>query len=723
MASRSLGSLTLDLLLKLGGFEQGMDKAARLTDKRMREIEKSASRAGKILGTAIAAGAGIAAAALIASTKAAIDNADAIRDMSIRVGISTETLSAYGYAAKQTGTDIDELGKGLLRLSKNAAAALDPKSRQANLFEALGVDVKDAEGNLVSLQKIVPQVADAFSQLEDGTTKTALSLELFGRSGANLTEFLNQGGDGLDDFRKKAEELGIVISQDTADAADEFNDLLGDIKVQASGLGLSIAQQLLPSLIEAARDFSDLVKEGDLANNIVSVLSGTLRLGVGALEGYANAVKRASIQIEGYLGIVGGIERSLVNGAFSTEEFNAGIKQIGDSARNEVQALDDLARPRTAKINIVFAGEGEDPSGLFKKSAGELALESQNSELEKRLAKFFSNPSGKTTKAGRAEKSEEEKQAEQLQKAYESLAESQRERIALFGLEGEAVKVLYDIENGALKGLSAELSAQAIQRAEEIDNLVLMEDLHSAAADAVKKETEAYEDHQKQTADLISDLEFELALIGMTNLEREKAIALRYAEVDAMSAEGQKISSLLEEIEKASESQAFIDDLKTGLGDMFVDFVSGAKSAKQAFGDFADAIYARALEFLADKAIQALFDSFGGQKTGASGGGWAGLLSSLAGSFGGGRASGGSVNPGIFYRINENGPEMLSIGNKDYLMMGSQAGQVTPQNRMGGGLNQVNQITIQGRVTRQTEERISQLTGREAQRALLRTGV
>jgi hypothetical protein len=45
--------------------------------------------------------------------------------------------------------------------------------------------------------------------------------------------------------------------------------------------------------------------------------------------------------------------------------------------------------------------------------------------------------------------------------------------------------------------------------------------------------------------------------------------------------------------------------------------------------------------------------------------------------FGGGRATGGPVKPGGFYRVNELGPELLTMHGATYLMA-SAAGQVTP---------------------------------------------
>ena len=136
------------------------------------------------------------------SIKNAIDFADKLNDMNQRLGVSAEALSGWAYAAKQTGTDIDALGVGMKKLAKNMAEALDPKSSQAGLFKALGVDVKDAQGNLRKLEDVLPEIADGFKGIQNETLKLALAQELLGKSGSDLIEFFNQGSGGLDDHAR-----------------------------------------------------------------------------------------------------------------------------------------------------------------------------------------------------------------------------------------------------------------------------------------------------------------------------------------------------------------------------------------------------------------------------------------------------------------------------------------------------------------------------------------
>ena len=103
MASRSLGALSLDLILRYGGFEKGMDQSARDADKRMKEIEGRAKKFGAALGGALAAGAGIAAAGIglyikntIEAEKVQAQLAARIKDTAGIAGRSLDQLNEKG---------------------------------------------------------------------------------------------------------------------------------------------------------------------------------------------------------------------------------------------------------------------------------------------------------------------------------------------------------------------------------------------------------------------------------------------------------------------------------------------------------------------------------------------------------------------------------------------------------------------------------------------------
>lgn len=116
--------------------------------------------------------------------------------------------------------------------------------------------------------------------------------------------------------------------------------------------------------------------------------------------------------------------------------------------------------------------------------------------------------------------------------------------------------------------------------------------------------------------------------------------------------------------------------------------------------------------------------AIGGASSG-SGGGFGDFLSSLLASFGGGRAGGGDVQAGRLYRVNEQGPELLNMAGRQYLMMGSQGGSVTPNGGGGGdapGRAQHINITIAppAGMTQQTSAQFARDAARQISLAVAR---
>ena len=106
MASRSLGTLTVDLVAKTFGFEQGMEKAANTADKRMRQIEASARKIGAGIGTALTAGFGVAAAGFGIYIKNTIEAEKVQAQLAARI---EDTFGAAGRSLEDLNKQADLL--------------------------------------------------------------------------------------------------------------------------------------------------------------------------------------------------------------------------------------------------------------------------------------------------------------------------------------------------------------------------------------------------------------------------------------------------------------------------------------------------------------------------------------------------------------------------------------------------------------------------------------
>ncbi|MCC7202450.1 MAG: phage tail tape measure protein [Nitrospirae bacterium] len=192
------------------------------------------------------------------------DYGDELLKASQKTGVAVEELSGLKYAAELSGVSFEQLTTNLGKLSKNLFDAASGTGDAKDAFKKLGVDVKDSNGNLRSSEDVLIDVAEKFSTMEDGTTKSALAMKIFGKSGADMIPLLNQGAAGIKEATEEAKAFGLVVGEDAAKEAEDFNDNLDRMKGLVKGVATAIGNNLIPAindLIEAWIEYSKKVNK------------------------------------------------------------------------------------------------------------------------------------------------------------------------------------------------------------------------------------------------------------------------------------------------------------------------------------------------------------------------------------------------------------------------------------------------------------------------------
>ena len=193
----------------------------------------------------------ISGGAFIGLVKGAIDSADSFGKLSDQTGIAANSLQAYVNAGKLAGIGQETIDKGLRRLAQSMREADQGVATYSDSFNALGITVRDSEGNLKSSETVLGEIADRFADLPDGATKAAISMEIFGRSGASLINLLNGGSAAL-------EEFNYAVSDEFAQNAEFFNDQIAVLAIRFDGFRKQLADALLPVLNNLIQVFSNL---------------------------------------------------------------------------------------------------------------------------------------------------------------------------------------------------------------------------------------------------------------------------------------------------------------------------------------------------------------------------------------------------------------------------------------------------------------------------------
>lgn len=265
----TIGALRVVLGADTVAFEDGLKRA----QSRMADVGATIAKTAAAMGVAVAA----AATALGFAIKGAVDEADKLGKLAQSVGVPVDELSRLKHAADLSGVGIEELGKSVGRLSKAMSeVAGGGTGPAAEAFRALGITVTNTDGTLRSSTEVMTDIAARFGKIEDGAGKTALAMAIFGRAGADMIPLLNQGADALRSMMNEADQLGIVITDRTAKAAEAFNDNLTRLGKVKDGIILKITEHLLPGLESMSNSLVDVAKNTNFAASVGDTLSSWL---------------------------------------------------------------------------------------------------------------------------------------------------------------------------------------------------------------------------------------------------------------------------------------------------------------------------------------------------------------------------------------------------------------------------------------------------------------
>jgi hypothetical protein len=313
------------------------DQTRAAFDSIKRNLGGLADAAKNVNGLLAGIGVSLSAAGLAAMAKSAIDAADQLNKLSQKIGISVESLSTLRYAAELSDVSLETLQAGIRGLSQNISEASTGIGDSAEMFKALGIAVKNADGSMKSTEDVLLQVANVFSKMEDGAVKSALAVKLFGRGGLEMIPFLNQGAAGINQLTAEAERLGLKLTTETGQAAGAFKDNLTALKAAGSSLGISLMNEVLPPLLALTTSMRDSASG---AGSMASMIGGALRTALEAVlvlgANVAYVFKQVGNEIGGIAAQLAALAR-LDFKAFST--IGKMMKEDAEKARKEIDEL------------------------------------------------------------------------------------------------------------------------------------------------------------------------------------------------------------------------------------------------------------------------------------------------------------------------------------------------------------------------------------------------
>lgn len=320
MAGKSLGTLTIDLIAKVGGFVQGMDKAERSSQKWREQVKKDAKEvSSSIIAVGAAAataavGIGAAGLAIVKNTAQQVTEADR---WAKSLKMSTQDLLSWQYAAEQAGLTGDNIADIFKDINdKVGDAVLNKSGEAAQALDTLGLSAQKLAQQ--SPDKQLMAISEALQKIPTQAGKTNI-LESLGNDLSKMLPLFDNNNEKLKQFIQLSKDFGVAPPQKDIDNLVKVNQFFQDIETSARGLKMEIASGLakvdltpLQDGLDDIRDvftdpavlqgLSDLVGEAISLAGVVGRIAGGLgaiatytRSRIGAVSGNYNAADESDI--------------------------------------------------------------------------------------------------------------------------------------------------------------------------------------------------------------------------------------------------------------------------------------------------------------------------------------------------------------------------------------------------------------------------------------------
>lgn len=475
MAGKSLGTLTIDLIAKVGGFVSGMDKAERASAKWSKQVQDDVAKSSAALtgigAAAIAAGLAVGASGfqLLKSTSKQISETDR---WAKSLQLSTQELLAWQFAAEKAGVSGDQIADIFKDIGDKIGDAVLNKSGEAvDALNALGLSAEKL--SKVSPDKQLLAIGESLGKISTNAEKTTI-LESLGNDLSKLLPLFDNNNQKLKQFIDLAKDYGVAPDPSSIDDLVKVNQLFEDMEAQVAGLKIEIAAGLakvdLTPLQSSLGKLHDVLTDPLVLQGISDLVSEVAQLAGWLVKAAAGAGQLASSTGNRFAALGGNIDLSNIDQVNEritylqkSLEGKGGFYSKSESMFGWITGVDDSAKALNDELLSLI----ETRDKLFKASKAVLPLQSATVGADNPFALPPGGTNGKpvktpTNKADNAFKS----RLLDLQKQSALIETTGKKTAEVTELE----KLNFDITSGNLKKLSDDQKEQLRTAAKSLDS-------------------------------------------------------------------------------------------------------------------------------------------------------------------------------------------------------------------------------------------------------------
>jgi len=288
---------------------------ANLSEQAFKGFMHGTARLSAIVG----AGASAVLAPFALGLREIAASGDEVYKASMRIGITPRAYASLGFAARLSGADVGAMAMAVRFTSKNIYAATEGNTKLAKAYRDVGLSASELAD--LAPDEQFTRVMVALGGVENKSKRTALAVQLLGRSGNKMLPMIADGANGVKELLAEYEHLYGVWDYKKA---DKFGDDILRAKTAAMGLARALGEAVLPEANAAAISLTNMFVSArkfagqhpglsrDVAGSAVVVAGASAVVGLAAMAALAyNQIAKAA----GDIGITAWVKGGGLKGA------------------------------------------------------------------------------------------------------------------------------------------------------------------------------------------------------------------------------------------------------------------------------------------------------------------------------------------------------------------------------------------------------------------------
>lgn len=486
--ANSLGTLTLDLVARIGGFTGPIDKA----DKSLQKFAANAGKVGGLIGAGLATGVTLATAALTAMVTKQLEVIGDQDDLAKRLRTTVESIGTLTRAGELSGIGLDQLTSGAQKLDLALGKAAQGSKTQVEAFERLGLSYQTIAE--MPIDERIGAINEALAKNVPAYERAAVAATLFG--GKNAAAFQQLDPETLAEANRQITVFGVKLSDIDSSKVEAAGDALSIFGLAADGVAKQLTVELSPLLTQLSKDFLDSAEEAGGLGTAVQKTVRTSLQGIGFIidagDGVGRVFKIISAEFDGLVASASG---SIIAGVYQTLSLLNKLpgvdltKQLGNLEGNynaQVAAAQDATARMRKALETPLAGTAfltyfDEAQKKANEAADSTANFGQTTGESFKKVKDASDVAAKAAAAS----------AKQINDAFKSTETDYQRQIALINTSVDAqknatevAKLGFEIQSGKLVGIN-DLQQQRLEGlAAELDSLNKLKQANEDAAKA-----------------------------------------------------------------------------------------------------------------------------------------------------------------------------------------------------------------------------------------------